>query len=272
MRKDAIVYFPGLNGLRFFAAFAVMITHIELMKKYLGFTNLWSDIWDIRYGIRSTAFEAIQLGQLQWYQPIISELGPLGVNFFFVLSGFLITFLLFEEKRRTKTVQIKHFYLRRILRIWPLYYFVLVLGFFILPHIPFFNVPGQSESLEENFWINLTCYALILPNLALAFFTGKGGAVPNIGQSWSIGVEEQFYLIWPLILKWTKNPLALIGFATVFLLIVKFIVLVMVESDPQPWLMTLKNFLVMSKIESMSLGGLGAYFLFKKNNFVLNKR
>lgn len=270
MRKDAKVYFPGLNGLRFFAAFAVMITHIELMKKYLGFTNLWSDIWDIRYGIRSTAFEAIQLGQLQWYQPIISELGPLGVNFFFVLSGFLITFLLFEEKRRTKTVQIKHFYLRRILRIWPLYYFVLALGFFILPHIPFFNVPGQSESLEENFWINLTCYALILPNLALAFFTGKGGAVPNIGQSWSIGVEEQFYLIWPLILKWTKNPLALIGFATVFLLIVKFIVLVMVESDPQPWLMTLKNFLVMSKIESMSLGGLGAYFLFKKNNFVLN--
>jgi peptidoglycan/LPS O-acetylase OafA/YrhL len=270
MKKDAKVYFPGLNALRFFAAIAVVVTHVELMKKYLGFTNLWSDIWDIRYGIRSTAFEAIQLGQLKWYHPLVFELGPLGVNFFFVLSGFLITYLLFEEKKKTKTVRISHFYVRRILRIWPLYYFVLILGFFVLPQFDLFHVPGQSAALSNHFWENLICYALILPNLAFAIFSENGGAVPNIGQSWSIGVEEQFYLLWPLILKYTKKPLVVIIVSTVLLLVVKFIVLVMLESEPSRTLIIIKNFLVMSKIESMAIGGLGAYFLYYKKNYVLS--
>ncbi len=270
MKKEAKVYFPGLNALRFFAAIAVVVTHVELMKKYLGFDNLWSDIWDIRYGIRSTAFEAIQLGQLKWYHPIVFELGPLGVNFFFVLSGFLITYLLFEEKKKTKTVAVSHFYLRRILRIWPLYYLVLILGFFILPQFDLFDVPSQSAALTDHFWENLICYALILPNLAFALFSEDGGAVPNIGQSWSIGVEEQFYLLWPLILKYTKKPLVLILVATLVLLGLKFIVLVMLESQPSDTLVVIKNFLVMSKIESMAIGGLGAYFLYYKKNYVLS--
>lgn len=270
MKKDARVYFPGLNALRFFAAVAVIVTHIELMKKYLGFTNLWSDIWDTRYGIRSTAFEAIQLGQLKWFHPLVFELGPLGVNFFFVLSGFLITYLLFEEKKKTRTVRISHFYLRRILRIWPLYYLVLILGFFVLPQFDLFHVPGQTIALTDHFWENLLCYALILPNLAFAFFSENGGAVPNIGQSWSIGVEEQFYILWPLILKYTKKPLTVILVSTLVLLIFKFIVLVMFESEPSQTLMVIKNFLVMSKIESMAIGGLGAYFLYYKKNYVLS--
>ncbi|WP_369075954.1 acyltransferase family protein, partial [Escherichia coli] len=58
--------------------------------------------------------------------------GDLGVNFFFVLSGFLITFLLFSEKEKYSHISITHFYLRRIFRIWPLYFLTLILGFFFI--------------------------------------------------------------------------------------------------------------------------------------------
>ena len=69
--KQNNLYLPGLNGLRFFAAFAVIITHLELIKMYKGLPHLWSN-------------------------PNIAELGALGVIFFFVLSGFLITFLMYS--------------------------------------------------------------------------------------------------------------------------------------------------------------------------------
>lgn len=55
----------------------------------------------------------------------------MGVIFFFVLSGFLITYLLLEERRVSATVSIKKFYMRRILRIWPLYYLIVILGLFV---------------------------------------------------------------------------------------------------------------------------------------------
>ena len=61
---------------------------------------------------------------------LIIELGGLGVIFFFVLSGFLITYLLLKEKEQTGTVNVKKFYARRVLRIWPLYFFIVLLGFF----------------------------------------------------------------------------------------------------------------------------------------------
>ena len=64
--------------------------------------------------------------------------GYLGVNLFFVLSGYLITYLLLTEKNNSGTINIKNFYIRRILRIWPLFYFVVLLGFFLFPLIPKF--------------------------------------------------------------------------------------------------------------------------------------
>ena len=94
--------------MRFFAALAVVITHVELLKGQYGKPNLWQS------------------------NKLIFELGALGVVFFFVLSGFLITYLLLEEKTTTNTINIKKFYLRRILRIWPLYIRIFVAGFFII--------------------------------------------------------------------------------------------------------------------------------------------
>ena len=96
------VYFPNINGLRFIAALLVIIHHTEQIKDILGLSNYWST-------------------------PIIRSIGGLGVLLFFVLSGFLITFLLLDEESTTGTISIKKFYIRRILRIWPLYYLILIL-------------------------------------------------------------------------------------------------------------------------------------------------
>ena len=76
-----IIYFPGLNGLRFLSALAVIITHVELMQDKLGLENLWDNL-------------------------LIHNLGVIGVSFFFVLSGFLITYLMIEERDNFKSFSV----------------------------------------------------------------------------------------------------------------------------------------------------------------------
>ncbi len=229
------IYFKGLNGLRFFAALAVIITHIELIKEQMGCPDLWET------------------------GPMIKELGSLGVIFFFVLSGFLITYLLLQEKSVTGTIVVKKFYIRRLLRIWPLYFLIVFLGFLVLTHFEFMDIPYLKNKLSHNFGTNFLLYVVMLPNLAFAMFA----AVPHIGQTWSIGVEEQFYIIWPLIVKHSKNILKALIFIIIFLVGLKVLVLFSYKADPtNSFLNVLKPFLVMTKMECMAIGGLGAYFLF----------
>lgn len=251
------IYFPGLNGLRFFAALAVIFTHVELMKKYLAFDHLWIDTGR---RISSTAIQHIIAGEFHWASPLFAEAGPLGVIFFFVLSGFLITYLLLAEKELKGSVAIGAFYMRRILRIWPLYFFILLLGFFVLPHLSWFHAGEQTARFHEHFSDSLLFYLLFLPNVAYSLYM----AVPNIGQSWSIGVEEQFYLLWPLLIKYTRHTLAaIIGFAAV-LVAVKAAAVLFASDCP-----ALLKFLAMSKLECMALGGAGAWVLFHRRERVL---
>lgn len=235
------VYFKGLNGLRFFAALAVIITHIELLKGFEGLVSYWKN-------------------------PLFFNLGSLGVYFFFVLSGFLITYLLLTEKKRYNDISVKKFYIRRILRIWPLYYFIVFLGFFVLPQSHWFDVKFQSAHLYRYFSSNLMLYVLILPNLALALYP----VVPNIGQTWSIGVEEQFYIIWPVLIAKSKNVVRTLLLVIVVLISVKVIVLLLgmvyVNSE---WYKSLKLFVAMSKFECMAIGGIGAYMLFTQSKWLV---
>lgn len=149
-------YLPGLDGLRTVASLAVVIGHIELTKMNNGQDN---------------------------YFAFIKNWGHLGVVLFFVLSGFLITTLLLKEKNQFNSISIKQFYMRRILRVWPLYFLVLLLSLFIF-------------SYEPSGLTILLC-STIFPNIAHAL--QSGWAVSP--QIWSIGVEEQFYLFWPSLLK-----------------------------------------------------------------------
>lgn len=123
-------------------------------------------------------------------------LGGLGVTLFFVLSGFLITYILLEE-REGKGISIKQFYLRRIFRIWPLYYLTVILFFFVVTQFEFFR---WDDYYYSGYSEKLTLYLLFLPNLAFVLYP----AMPFASPAWSIGVEEQFYLFWPIVIKFIK--------------------------------------------------------------------
>jgi peptidoglycan/LPS O-acetylase OafA/YrhL len=107
--------------------------------------------------------------------------GAVGVRFFFVISGFLITWLLVAELNRTARINLKHFYLRRALRILPVY------GAFLLVLLGFQCLTAFRESAAG--WISL-----------LTFTRNYIGGSPAANHCWSLSVEEQFYLVWPAIL------------------------------------------------------------------------
>jgi len=250
--------------LRFFAALAVFFTHVELIKKFTGFGSHWIDPEERI--TKFTVFQSVISKEIDPLSPLIAYSSALGVVFFFVLSGFLITYLLLKEKESNKTIQIGKFYLRRAFRIWPLYYLIFILGFFVLPNLELFAVPGQDVFFNQNFWGNLMLYAFFMPNLAFSIYTT---AVPNIGQSWSIGVEEQFYLLWPLLIRKSKNVLKSILWITGIIIALKGILLLSFPFIKLEALVVIKKFLAMSKLECMALGGLGAYVLFNKKEEVL---
>jgi peptidoglycan/LPS O-acetylase OafA/YrhL len=110
--------------------------------------------------------------------------------------------LLVEQKELGK-INIRAFYVRRILRIWPLYYLIIFLAFFIFPAIEFMHLPGHDGS---HFIIKLLFFVFMMPNVIHAM--GAGLAYGT--QTWSIGAEEQFYLIWPWLMKFFKNKLLLV--------------------------------------------------------------
>ena len=169
------VYFKGLKFLRFIAASMVVVHHIEQYKCKLGIPNLWSN-------------------------GVIRNLGDKGVTLFFVLSGFLITFLLLKEKEQTGKINIKYFYFRRVLRIWPLYFLVVFSSIFLFPHLSFFRT-NETSVIENKFLEILLLSICILPNMTMLYV----GAIPFSSQTWSIGVEEQFYIVWPVLIKYTKH-------------------------------------------------------------------
>ncbi|MBK8952143.1 MAG: acyltransferase [Chitinophagaceae bacterium] len=124
--------------------------------------------------------------------------GWLGVDLFFVLSGFLITNILLNTVGRTG--YLKNFYLRRILRIFPLYYLALVLFILITPF--FFSTPDFSYYSENQFF--LWTY---LQNWLYIFRITDATSLHHL---WSLAVEEQFYLLWPITILLIRKPFYLI--------------------------------------------------------------
>ena len=168
MRKPSF-YHPELDVLRFTAFFAVFIHHRmprdpEYYAKY--FNSVISEI------IASAVIA-----------------GGLGVDLFFCLSSFLITKLLLIEHEQTASIDIKSFYIRRILRIWPLYFFFMLLTIFLFPLIL------DQEILSK---LRIMSFVLFLANWSCVF-AGYPSSVAS--PLWSVSIEEQFYLIWPILLK-----------------------------------------------------------------------
>ena len=114
--------------------------------------------------------------------------GAFGVSVFFVLSSYLITELLLREKDLIGTLDVRSFYIRRILRIWPLYFAFLALAV-VLQWI----VPGQHVTWRAGLWFSL---------LAGNWFIVFHGFPPSvIFPLWSVSIEEQFYITWPTVVR-----------------------------------------------------------------------
>jgi peptidoglycan/LPS O-acetylase OafA/YrhL len=237
MRKNRNVYFPNLNGLRFIAALAVMIHHVEQGKGLVGLPSVFLT------------------------SPFIHIIGGLGVVLFFVLSGFLISYLLLEEENRTG-IGVRHFYARRILRIWPLYYLIIVLALFILPHVSFFTLPGYGiDVVQKNLLLKTAIYATLFANFPVV------GFVPYASQTWSIATEEQFYLLWPVLMKHVRNKAFLMLSVIGLYLAVKlsmstrhFWIILGIER----WRGSLSGFVNAFQIDCMGIGGLAAVVLHRR--------
>ncbi len=128
---------------------------------------------------------------LPYSQWLISN-GWMGVDLFFVLSGFLITGILLRTK--SSAGYFKNFYARRCLRIWPLYYSLLIFMFVLIPVLRPSEAHMVFEPRSSPWW----AYPLFLQNFLVPIPTMATGP---LAVTWSLAIEEQFYLVWPFIVR-----------------------------------------------------------------------
>ncbi len=186
-KGEVLRHIPELDGVRGIAVLAVMAAHFE-----------------------DPVSRFMPLG---WLSKVIDH-GGAGVDLFFVLSGFLITGILVSTKESTN--YFRTFYARRAVRIFPLYF--LVVGLFFLVFVPLAQHHGKDLWInpQEQIW-----YWLFLANWRHAFGYNDGA---QLAHFWSLAIEEQFYLVWAVVIwlanhRWIKIlsvavPIAVIAFRT----------------------------------------------------------
>lgn len=168
---------PSLNGLRALSIFLVLYAH-----GYISVVTFLQHVFShISPSIADKLAHTIQTAEIPG--------GQIGVNIFFVISGYLITLLLVKEEKANGFVSLKLFYIRRTIRIFPVYYFLLLV-YFLFQLIGLFSFSSDS-------WIRSLTYSKDFP-------LAKGSDWET-GHLWSLSVEEHFYLLWPLIFKFLKK-------------------------------------------------------------------
>lgn len=177
-------YYPALDGMRGLAILLVVCLH------NFGFMNYFFFGW-------------------------------LGVDLFFVLSGFLITEILLKTVGQPHFL--RNFYMRRVLRIFPLYYVTLIVSFFILPYL----VPSYISM--KYYTENQVWHWTYLQNWLYIFKEPAG--TPMLLHTWSLAVEEQFYLAWPLAVLLVRKPKILLWIVMAVLLIVCVVRFIIWESN-----------------------------------------
>jgi peptidoglycan/LPS O-acetylase OafA/YrhL len=229
------IYFPNLDGLRSIAFLLVFFQHSvsdQLLNRYNGALGLFSNR--------------------------LLRGGEMGVSVFFVLSGFLITYLLLNELNATKGINIKHFYIRRALRIWPLYYTVLIFMFFLYP------VLRTLAGVEHSHGHTMPYYFLFLSNFDIIdiYHYNETMALGPVLVTWSVAVEEQFYLTWPLFFAFVPKRFYLLIF---IVLISLSLVFRYYHLHDKP-LLSYHSFIVCA---DLSIGGLCAYCAIYYKKFIL---
>jgi peptidoglycan/LPS O-acetylase OafA/YrhL len=231
--KSGAIHLSGLNALRAIAATGVMLSHLGAGLGFFGGTPL----------------------------PTLMLAGY-GVVIFFALSGFLITFLLLHE---APAVDIRAFYMRRVLRIWPIYFLVLLAAIAL---VKLFTITSWGPEKPGPV---LLFYVFLLANVPFALER----SFPFIGHFWSIGVEEQFYLFWPWFFRSKENAPPLSREArmarsrrrvTVFLVAfaaLRIVILLVARRHPMP---LLEGLFGTNRFDCMAIGSLAAHWVLERND------
>ncbi len=170
---------PSLDGLRGVAVLLVVAAHLG------WFSRMAEMLLKHHLNAAATLFEI--------------DAGDLGVSTFFVISGFLITTLLIRYQDRAGRISLRNFYLRRFFRIFPPYYaYLLVISVLWAMHV----VPMLRGAMISS--------ALYLSNYFPYRLAQPAGAGWLVGHTWSLSLEEQFYLFWPACLHWLGRKRALL--------------------------------------------------------------
>ncbi|HEY0298951.1 MAG TPA: acyltransferase [Arachidicoccus sp.] len=213
--EEKSVRFPSLNGLRAISICFVLFHHLSMRDK------IFQNIGEHKFA--------------QLFIKFITD-GQLGVNIFFVISGFLITSLLLIEENRNGAISIKDFYIRRTLRIFPAYYFFLFV-LFVLQLVHIVQIGCAS-------WFTALTYTKYF-NWGADWFTA---------HAWSLSIEEQFYLFWPLLFavgdKTRKNT-------AFFLVLIVPIIKLYLYFHPVIWINDLTLF---KRIDAIAIGCLIALY------------
>jgi peptidoglycan/LPS O-acetylase OafA/YrhL len=221
------MYFKNLDAPRFLAFLVVFVEHI---------------IFTQDKAIRSSSL-------FQFYDKHLS-IGVIGWDFYTVLSGFLITWIILEEYNFTSKFSLTYFWLKRCLRIWPLYFLMIAIGFLLI---------WASRSFLGNTVSDMPPLSWLL-SFTLNFYIVKHGQnfLFFLVFFWSISVEEQCYAAWGLLLKYAKK--AFIPFC-VLLVITSLIFRILAVHDSLNM-----HFNTLSWVGNFAAGGLLAYFCINRKS------
>jgi len=228
-------HLPALDGLRGLAILLVMQYHF----------------WGLAFGL--TGWKPTLA--IDRYAKKLFGTGWSGVDLFFVLSGFLITSILYDAKR--SGFYFRNFYARRFLRIFPLYYAFLAIALLILPNFDRLVGPGQFEALRDSqLW-----YWTYTVNIGSSIHQLQANAPLVYSQFWSLAVEEQFYLLWPLlILVFSRRTMMALCGALIIGALALRIIFVQPISSSFATLAAPYN-LLPSRVDTLALGALLALAL-----------
>jgi peptidoglycan/LPS O-acetylase OafA/YrhL len=180
----------------------------------------------------------------------VARAGWIGVDLFFVLSGFLITGILLDSKGRDG--YLTRFYARRVLRIVPLFYGFLLIVLLVAPHVAIINRTAAPDSIRDHaFW-----YFAYLQNIAWSVEAFSIDVPVALGHFWSLAVEEQFYLVWPFVVLLLSRKA--LGIVCLTLLPACLALRVFLASDAASGLMNLNasHVFTPARVDTLALGAL----------------
>lgn len=229
-QPDLNSHMPALDGLRGFAILLVLLHHAGKLRP-----NAWFD------------YIFFQIAQMGWS----------GVDLFFVLSGFLITNILLNSRQSNH--YFRNFYMRRTLRIFPLYYGVLVVFFLLLPRFVQMSYVDSYRWQTENqvfYWAYIINWKMAL--------SADWANTAYFAHLWSLCIEEQFYLFWPLLVYFLGRR----GLMTVFFvilpgaMILRFVLATTYGEWITPYVLTF------ARMDTLALGGMIALVARNKSAIV----